>query len=302
MVLYNSFGSLGWLDDCADEVQGQFEVFLSDIRDPDAARRAVKGREAVLHLAALIGIPYSYQSPHSYVDTNVTGTLNILEAAREFDVAHVIQTSTSEVYGSAQYVPIDESHPLNAQSPYAATKIAADQMALSYYRSFGTPVTVVRPFNTYGPRQSTRAVIPTIITQLAAGSEWINLGSTHATRDFSYVSDTVSGFLGAMAHPSSVGRVINIGSGFEVSVGDTAALIAGIMGRSLVIETDRDRIRPKSSEVERLHADVTRAQNDLGWLPKRAGLDGFEDGLRRTVQWFLDPANLARYKSGPYSV
>lgn len=302
MVLYNSFGSLGWLDDCADEVQGQFDVFLSDVRDPDGVRRAVYGREAVLHLAALIGIPYSYQSPHSYVDTNVLGTLNILEAAREFEVAHVIQTSTSEVYGSAQYVPIDESHPLSAQSPYAATKIAADQMALSYYRSFDTPVTVVRPFNTYGPRQSTRAVIPTIITQMAAGNERINLGSTHATRDFSYVADTVSGFLAALAHPSIVGRVINLGSGFEVSIGDTAALIAGIMGRSLVIETDTDRVRPASSEVERLQADMTLARNELGWMPKRAGLDGFQDGLRRTVEWFLDPANLARYRSGAYSV
>ena len=302
MVLYNSFGNLGWLDNCADDVQGHFEVVLSDVRDTDGVRRAVHGCETVMHLAALIGIPYSYQAPHSYADTNLLGTLNVLQASREQDVAHVIQTSTSEVYGTAQYVPIDEAHPLNAQSPYAATKIAADQMGLSYHRSFGTPVTVIRPFNTYGPRQSTRAVIPTIATQLAAGNEQIKLGSTHATRDFTYVADTVSGFLAAMAHASSVGQVINLGSGFEVSIGDVAALVARIMGRSLNIETDTDRVRPEFSEVERLHADISLAQNELDWRPSFAGRDGFEDGLRRTLEWFLDPSHLAWYKSGGYSV
>lgn len=302
MVLYNSFGNLGWLDKCADEVRGHFEVVLSDVRDTDGVRRAVHGCETVMHLAALIGIPYSYQAPHSYVDTNVLGTLNVLQASRDQDVAHIVQTSTSEVYGTAQYVPIDEAHPLNAQSPYAATKIAADQMALSYHRSFGTPVTVIRPFNTYGPRQSTRAVIPTIVTQVAAGNERIKLGATHATRDFTYVADTVSGFLASMAHPLSVGQVINVGSGFEVSIGDVAALVARIMGRSLNIETDTDRVRPEFSEVERLHADIALAKNELSWVPSFAGLEGFQDGLRRTVDWFSDPVNLAGYKSGAYSI
>jgi NAD dependent epimerase/dehydratase len=301
-VLYNSFGSWGWLDSAAPEIHESLDVFAGDIRDPQGVRTAAAGCDTILHLAALIAIPYSYHSPATYVETNITGTLNVLQAARDLGIAKVVHTSTSEVYGTALRVPIDESHPLQAQSPYSATKIAADQLALSFYRSFDTPVAVIRPFNTYGPRQSARAVIPTIITQLAAGHKKIRLGATSPTRDFNYVADTVAGFIAVGAAENAVGEVINVGSNFEISVGDTAVLIAELMGSELVIDCDEQRLRPAASEVERLWCDNALARDRLGWQPQYAGREGFARGLRETIQWFADPANLARYKVARYNI
>jgi NAD dependent epimerase/dehydratase len=301
-VLYNSFNSWGWLDHCGADVAGQFEVFAGDIRDPNGVRDAVRGCDAVLHLAALIGIPYSYHSPDTYVDTNVKGTLNVLQAARDLNVSRLVHTSTSEVYGTARFVPITEQHPLQGQSPYSATKIAADQLAYSFYASFGLPVITVRPFNTYGPRQSARAVIPTIITQIASGKRKIKLGALTPTRDFNYVADTVAGFIAAMKSNAGLGEVVNLGSNFEISVGDTVKLIAGIMKANIEIESDGVRLRPVSSEVERLWADNRKAADILGWSPEYAGCEGFRRGLQESVAWFSDPANLARYKVGSYNV
>jgi dTDP-glucose 4,6-dehydratase len=302
LVFYNSFNSWGWLDDAAADVKGRFEVVTGDIRDPHFVRGLVEGCEIVLHLAALISIPFSYISPAAYVDTNVTGTLNILEASRLCGVRRIVCTSTSEVYGTARYVPIDEEHPLQAQSPYAASKIAADQMAQSFYRAFGTPVMVLRPFNTFGPRQSARAVIPTIITQIAGGLRQIKLGSLHPTRDFSYVSDTVRGFMHAAAADGGLGEVVNTGSGFEISIGDTAALIAEIMGAKVEIERSDERVRPAASEVERLFAGIAKAEKAVGWKPDLAGREGFRRGLADTVAWFSDSAKLSRYRIGQYVV
>lgn len=299
-VFYNSFNSWGWLDQCAADVKGKFEVFAGDIRDPHGVRQAMTGCDAVLHLAALIAIPYSYHSPDTYVATNITGTLNVVQAARDLGVARVIHTSTSEVYGTARFVPITEEHPLQGQSPYSASKIGADQIALSFFASFGTPVTVIRPFNTYGPRQSARAVIPTIITQIATGQRRIKLGSLHPTRDFSFVSDTVAGFLAALSADAS-GEVINLGSGFEISVGETAKEIAAIMGAEIEIVTDDERLRPERSEVERLFADNSKAAARLNWRPAYGGLDGFKRGLADTATWFKDPARLAAYKADQYN-
>lgn len=299
-VLYNSFNSWGWLDQCADDVKGRFEVFAGDIRDPHGVREAMTGCDAVLHLAALIAIPYSYHSPDTYVATNITGTLNVVQAARDLGVARVVHTSTSEVYGTARFVPITEAHPLQGQSPYSASKIGADQIALSFFASFGTPVMVLRPFNTYGPRQSARAVIPTIITQIATGQRRIKLGSLHPTRDFSFVSDTVHGFLAALSS-DVVGDVINLGSGFEISVGDTAREIAHVMGADVEIVTDDVRLRPERSEVERLLADNSKALALLGWQPTYGGLDGFRRGLAETATWFREPARLTSYKPDQYN-
>lgn len=299
-VFYNSFNSWGWLDQCAADVKGKFDVFAGDIRDPHGVRQAMTGCDAVLHLAALIAIPYSYHSPDTYVATNITGTLNVVQAARDLGVSRVIHTSTSEVYGTARFVPITEEHPLQGQSPYSASKIGADQIALSFFASFGTPVTVIRPFNTYGPRQSARAVIPTIITQIATGQRRIKLGSLHPTRDFSFVSDTVSGFLAALA-ADAAGEVINLGSGFEISVGDTAKEIAKVMGAEIEIATDDERLRPERSEVERLLADNSKAAARLGWRPAYGGLDGFRRGLAETATWFKDPVRLAAYKPDQYN-
>ena len=301
-VLYNSFDSWGWLDRCAEDAKGQFEVFSGDIRDPSGVRQAMEGCDAVLHLAALIAIPYSYHSPDTYVDTNIKGTLNILQAARELGVAKVIHTSTSEVYGTARFVPITEEHPLQGQSPYSATKIGADQLALSFYASFQTPVSVIRPFNTYGPRQSTRAVIPTIITQLASGQRQIKLGAVHPTRDFNYVADTVSGFLAALQSVNGLGEVINLGSNFEISIEDTAQLIAEVMEIDLEILSDEQRLRPEKSEVERLWADNTKAKDQLNWSPHYAGQEGLRRGLKETVGWFSNPENLSAYKVGQYTL
>lgn len=301
-VLYNSFNSWGWLDQCAADVAGKFDVFTGDVRDPNGVRTAMKGCDAVLHLAALIAIPYSYHSPDTYVDTNVKGTLNIVQAARDLGVSKVVQTSTSEVYGTAKFVPITESHPLQGQSPYSASKIGADQIAMSFYSSFGTPVTLLRPFNTYGPRQSARAVIPTIITQIANGMRSIKLGSIHPTRDFNYVTDTVDGFIAALESVNGVGEVINLGSNFEISIGDTAKAIADVMRTEIEIVTDDQRLRPEKSEVERLWASNTKAKEILGWQPKYGGLDGFKRGLTETIEWFLRKENLSSYKAGVYNV
>lgn len=301
-VYYNSFNSWGWLDKCAPDVKGKFEIFAGDIRDPHGVRKATEGCDTVFHLAALIAIPYSYHSPDTYIDTNVKGTLNVLQAARETNVERVIHTSTSEVYGTAQYVPIDEGHPLQAQSPYSASKIGADQIALSFHRSFETPVTVLRPFNTYGPRQSARSVIPTVITQLAVGARALKLGDTRPTRDFNHVSDTVEGFLAAARSERAVGEVVNIGSGHEIAIGEMARLIGEIMGVPAAIETDAERLRPEGSEVFRLCADNRRAGDLLGWKPRFGGADGLRRGLAETIAWFTDPANLANYKADAYNL
>jgi NAD dependent epimerase/dehydratase len=301
-VFYNSFNSWGWLDTCAADVRGKFEVFAGDVRDPHGVRAALQGCEAVLHLAALIGIPYSYHSPDTYVDTNIKGTLNVVQAARDLQLSRVVHTSTSEVYGSAQFVPITEAHPLQGQSPYAATKIGADQIALSFQRSFGTPVVVVRPFNTYGPRQSARAVIPTVITQLTAGSARVKLGSTAPTRDFNFVADTVAGFLAALEAPAAVGRVLNLGGANEIAIGAVAAMIADLMGISMELDVDSNRVRPENSEVDRLFGCGDAAREVLGWRPRYAGVDGLRRGLRETIAWFLEPGNLDRYKADRYNV
>lgn len=301
-VLYNSFNSWGWLDHCAADVQGKFEVFASDIRDPHGVKEAMKGCDAVLHLAALIAIPYSYHSPDTYVDTNVKGTLNILQAARDLGVHRVIHTSTSEVYGTARFVPITEEHPLQGQSPYSASKIGADQLAYSFYASFGLPVVIARPFNTYGPRQSARAVIPTIITQIAKGQRSIRLGAVSPTRDFNYVLDTVGGFIAALESDQALGEVVNFGSNFEISVGDTAQLIAEAMGTEIEIVTDEARLRPEKSEVERLWADNTKACALFGWQPAYGGREGFKRGLQETAAWFAREENLRAYKTDIYNV
>ena len=301
-TLYNSFNNWGWLSHCASDVRGNFDVFPGDIRDPHGVKLAMKDCEAVLHLAALIAIPYSYHSPDTYVETNIKGTLNVLQAARELGVGKVIHTSTSEVYGTAQFVPITEQHPLQGQSPYSATKIAADQLAYSFYSAFGLPIIIARPFNTYGPRQSARAVIPTIITQIANGERQIKLGAVSPTRDFNYVKDTVAGFLAALNSTQGLGEVINFGSNFEISIGDTARLIAELMNVEIEISTDDVRLRPKTSEVERLLADNAKAKRLLGWQPTYSGPHGFKRGLAETIAWFERPENLALFKADIYNL
>ncbi|TXI95625.1 MAG: SDR family NAD(P)-dependent oxidoreductase [Burkholderiaceae bacterium] len=301
-VLYNSLNSWGWLDHCSPDVRGKFEVFSGDIRDPNGVREAMKGCDQVLHLAALIAIPYSYHSPDTYVDTNVKGTLNILQAARDLGVDRLIHTSTSEVYGTARFVPITEEHPLQGQSPYSATKIAADQLAFSFYASFGVPVVIARPFNTYGPRQSARAVIPTIITQIASGQRRIRLGAISPTRDFNFVDDTVAGFIAALKSNNGVGETVNFGSNFEISIGDTARIIAEVMNTEVEIVTDEVRLRPEASEVERLWADNSKAKQLFGWQPRYGGLEGFKRGVEKTTEWFVIPDNLRGYKTDIYNL
>lgn len=302
LVLYNAFNSRGWIDHLPDRTLERLEVCAGDVRDPHGMRMAMDGCSVVFHLAALIGIPYSYHSPDSYVDTNIRGTLNVLQAARELGVEKLIQTSTSEVYGTARFVPITESHPLQPQSPYSASKIAADQMALSFYHSFGTPVAICRPFNTFGPRQSCRAVIPTIITQLAAGTKAIRLGALHPTRDFCFVSDTAAGFIAIAESDQTIGEVINLGTGFDISVGNTARLIAELMDASLEIDMDEQRLRPDGSEVERLQASSARAHELTRWTPRYTGPDGLRNGLLETIAWYTDPANLRLYRPGAYAI
>ena len=300
-VLYNSFNSWGWLDESDKSIRDSIDVFAGDIRDPHGVDKAVEQQEVILNLAALIAIPYSYHSPDTYIDTNIKGTLNILQAARRHGVKRVVQTSTSEVYGTAQYIPIDEVHPLHPQSPYAATKVGADQLALSFHASFDVPVGILRPFNTYGPRQSARAVIPTIISQLANKSK-VKLGSLSPTRDFSFVQDTANGFLAAAQSDAMVGQTINLGSGFEISIKETAETIARLMNAKLELVDDEQRVRPENSEVERLHASIERAKTLLGWQPELKGLAGFETGLKKTIEWFSDPKNLSRYKADRYNL
>ena len=301
-VYYNSFNSWGWLDHSPRNIKDNLEVFAGDIRDPHGVRAAMADCDIVFHLAALIAIPYSYHSPDTYVDTNIKGTLNILQAGRDLGVDRIVHTSTSEVYGTARYVPIDEAHPLQGQSPYSATKIGADQMALSFYNAFDTPVSIIRPFNTYGPRQSARAVIPTVITQIASGKKALKLGALHPTRDFNYVKDTVHGFIEIAKSAESIGEVINIGSNFEISIEDTVKLIADVMNADISIVTDNERLRPEKSEVDRLWADNSKAKVLLDWNPGYAGVDGMKKGMLETVEWFSNKQNQSLYKSDIYNI
>jgi dTDP-glucose 4,6-dehydratase len=301
-VFYNSFNSWGWLDHAEDAIKKSLDIFAGDIRDPYGVKQAMEGCDVVFHLAALIAIPYSYHSPSTYVDTNIKGTLNVLQAAKELGVAKVVHTSTSEVYGTARFVPITEEHPLQGQSPYAASKIGADQMALSFHSSFGTPVAIIRPFNTYGPRQSARAVIPTVIIQILNGRKRIRLGALHPTRDFNYIPDTVRGFIAVAEAGSSIGEVINIGSDSEISIGDAVETIAGIMGVGIQVEQEEQRLRPEKSEVERLRAANGKAKTLTGWEPFYGGNEGFRRGLEETVKWFSDPDNLRNYKADLYNI
>ena len=302
-VMYNSFNSWGWLDRLPEGSRAAIEVVAGDIRDGDCVRRAMRGCRRVLHLAALIAIPFSYEAPEAYVDTNVRGTLNLLMAARDLEIARFVHTSTSEVYGTAQSVPISEQHRLNAQSPYAASKIGADQMVLAFHGAFETPVTIIRPFNTYGPRQSARAVVPTIITQLVSGARKVRLGALHPTRDLSFVRDTARGLIAGLTAPAErvLGEVFNLGSGFEISIGDLAREIAALVDRPLALEQDDERLRPEKSEVERLWADNGKALRLLDWRPEQAGIEGLRRGLRQTIDWFSDTANLAAYKATAYN-
>jgi len=293
-VRYNSRNNWGWLEETP--YKDKIEVYTGDIRDFDSVKDAMKNIDVVFHLAALIGIPYSYVSPLAYIKTNVEGTYNVLQAARELGTQKVIHTSTSEIYGTAQYVPIDEKHPINPQSPYAATKSGADQLALTFHRSFGLPVSVIRPFNTFGPRQSARAVIPTIISQLLAGKNSIKLGNLEATRDMNYVINTCEGFCQVGLHESSTGEVINLGSNREISIGDLAQLIASLMNKELKIEIDDQRIRPEKSEVERLLCDSSKAKELTGWEPRHT----LEEGLKETIVWLND--HMEHYKPDIYNV
>ena len=295
---YNSFNSWGWLDRLGKEEKEKIEVFSGDIRDPNGVKTAMKDIEVVFHLAALIAIPYSYHSPDSYVDTNIRGTLNILQSAREMQTARVLVTSTSEVYGTAQYVPIDEKHPKQPQSPYSATKIAADCMAESFYRSFNLPVTIVRPFNTYGPRQSARAVIPTIITQLLNGSTEIQLGDLYPTRDLVYVADTVRGFIEIARSETLIGQEINIATAAEISIGDLAAEIIGLINPVATIRQDSQRLRPEKSEVYRLYGDNKKLREQTNWKQQYS----LQEGLRETIDWFKQQSNLEKYKPDIYNV
>jgi UDP-glucose 4-epimerase len=300
MVQYNSVGSWGWLETVDRDVLESVEVISGDVRDRDSVAALMAGAEMVCHLAALIAIPYSYQAPWSYLETNASGTLNVLEAARAYGTSRVVATSTSEVYGSAQYVPMDESHPLHAQSPYSASKIAADKLVESYHLSFALPVVTLRPFNTYGPRQSARAVIPTVISQLAAGRREISLGSLTPTRDFTFVRDTAGAFLSVLEAPLEqvIGQTFNAGSSNEISVGDLATLISDLMGVSIEIRCDEERRRPESSEVDRLYSDSSAISRAASWKPNHSLIEG----LKETIEWFKKPENLAHYKVDKYNV
>jgi NAD dependent epimerase/dehydratase len=297
-VHYNSFNRWGWLDYLPDEITGQLEIFTGDIRDPHGVRKALEGVDCVFHLAALIGIPYSYHSPASYLETNIQGTLNLLQGIRESEVKKFIHTSTSEIYGTAQFVPITEDHPVNPQSPYAATKSGADFLALSFFRSFGSPVVVVRPFNTYGPRQSARAIIPTIITQVLSGQKTIRLGSLTPTRDLNFVRDTVRGFIRAAETDGILGQVFNLGTNHEISVGNLAGTIAKIMNTTVEIVSETERTRPENSEVDRLLADNTKALELLHWAPEYT----LQTGLEETVAWFSRKETMNMYKANIYNI
>lgn len=297
-VYYNSFNSWGWLDSLPLDVLRKLDVFSGDIRDPSGVQQAMTGCDVVFHLAALIAIPFSYHSPDSYVDTNIKGTLNVLQAARKLKTERILVTSTSEVYGTAQYVPIDEKHPFQGQSPYSATKIGADRLAESFYRSFELPIVIVRPFNTYGPRQSARAVIPTIITQLLLGDKTLNLGSLSPTRDFNYVKDTAAGFIALAESDPAVGKEVNLATGVEYSIGDVARFLIAALSPDATIRTEEQRMRPDASEVERLLGDATLMQSLTPWRPQF----NLERGLGDTIAWFRKAENLARYKAWLYNV
>lgn len=301
-VMYNSFNSWGWLDHIDEEVKKSIEVVSGDIRDPFLVNSEIKDCDTVFHLAALIAIPFSYKAPSSYIDTNINGTLNVVQSAKENNLKKVIHTSTSEVYGSAQYVPINENHPLSGQSPYAATKIGADQIAMSFHKSFGVPVSIIRPFNTYGPRQSNRAIIPTIITQILSGEKEIKVGNISPTRDFSYIDDTVNGFIAALNSHNSNGEIINLGAGFEISIKKTIDLIIEIMGREVKIISDEKRKRNEKSEVNRLFSDNSYAKTVLDWEPVYNDENGFCKGLEKTIEWFSDSKNSSKYKSHIYNI
>ncbi len=300
MVLYNSFNSWGWLETLSPEVMGEVEVVLADVRDASAVLDFMGGADVVYHLAALIAIPYSYRAPSSYLDTNGRGTLNVLEAARQLETPRIVHTSTSEVYGTARRVPIDEGHPLQAQSPYSASKIAADKLVESYHLSFGLPAVTLRPFNTFGPRQSARAVIPTIISQVAAGKPAVRLGATAPTRDFTFVTDTAAAFLAVGSAPLAdvAGRTLNSGTGVEASIGEVVTLIGQLMDRTVDVIEEAERLRPDASEVMRLVSDSSQLRALTGWQPEHS----LEDGLRTTIGWFTDEANLARYKVDLFNV
>jgi NAD dependent epimerase/dehydratase len=302
LVIYNSMNSWGWLEQVPKEILSEINVVSGDVRDPALMLSMCQKQEAILHLAALIAIPFSYRAPDLYLQTNIIGTSNLLNAARHWNISSFIHTSTSEVYGTARYVPIDEAHPLQGQSPYSASKIAADQLVYSYFSSFDLPTVTVRPFNTFGPRQSARAVIPTIIGQIANGNKQISLGALKPTRDFTFVSDTVSGFLSALRSKDVFGETINLGTGFEISVGDTVNLISEIMGSDAVVVEEPGRFRPSGSEVERLLSDNSKALRLLGWQPELKGREGLKLGLSRTVEWFTNPENLSKYRTNEYVV
>tara|TARA_X000000368_G_scaffold415073_1_gene406146 strand:- start:52 stop:1032 length:981 start_codon:yes stop_codon:yes gene_type:complete len=293
---YNSNNHWGWLEN--SKYKNDFQIVLGDVRDYDSISKAMDGCDAVFHLAALIGIPYSYLSPLAYIRTNIEGTYNVLESAKNLQLNQILITSTSETYGSAQYVPIDEEHPLVGQSPYSASKIAADQLATSYFKSFDMPVKIIRPFNTYGPRQSARAIIPTIISQLISGETNIELGSLHPTRDLTYVKDTCSGFLEIYKSDTLFGQVTNIGMKTEISVGDLAKLIGDTMDIQLAIKSSAKRIRPKSSEVERLFCDNSKLLKNTSWKPKFT----LENGIKEVIQWMKDPENIHHFKPDIYNV
>ena len=296
MVQYNSFNNWGWIDTFDEKIKNKIEVFLGDVRDPNGVRKAMEGCDAVFHLAALIAIPYSYYSPDMYVDTNIKGTLNILQAAREFKTKRLLVTSTSEVYGTAQYVPIDEKHPYQGQSPYSATKIGADRLAESFYRSFNLPVTIVRPFNTFGPRQSARAVIPTIITQLLSGKEEIKLGSLTPTRDFNYVKDTARGFLEIYKSDKTIGEEINIATQKEISIGEVAQELVRQINPNAKIVCDEQRLRPEKSEVNRLLGSNEKILKLTNWKSQYT----FEEGIKETIEFLK--SNLDKYKVDIYNV
>ncbi len=302
LVRYTGTGSHGWLDQLPPERTAGLEIVAGDVCDAAQMRSVVAGCAEVYHLAALIGIPYSYAAPSSYVAVNVQGSLNLLQAALDARVERFVQTSTSEVYGTAQFVPIPETHPLNAQSPYAASKIGADQVALSFYRSFGLPVSVIRPFNTYGPRQSARAIVPAILTQLLAGRTTVQLGALEPTRDLTYVKDTAAAFVAVARADAAVGEVVNIGSGFEISIADLFAEINAALGTDAKVEVDPARLRPRASEVDRLWADTAKAQRVLDWQPAFAGRAGLRAGLLETADWFRAEAARGRLGSGRYQV
>ena len=298
MVYYNSFNHWGWIETLHEDILSRMEIFSADIRDPYAARAAVKGMDLVFHLAALIAIPFSYRSPDSYVDTNIKGTLNMLQAAKDSRVERILITSTSEVYGTAQYVPIDESHPFQGQSPYSATKIGADRLAESFYRSFDLPVTIVRPFNTYGPRQSARAVIPTIITQLLAGKEEVELGSLTPTRDFVYVRDTIEGFVDIASCENAIGEEINISTQSETSISHLVELIMKQINPKARIKSHTSRIRPEKSEVDRLIGSNKKIRQLTGWCPRYS----LKEGISETIEWFSNRENMKAYKSYLYNI